>query len=64
MVSIQLTEMGEKFADETILHVFQYILLLKVRKFQKILWCLQKKSLISAPASQKWFIQEEIKALN
>ena len=35
MVSIQLTEMGEKFADETILHVFQYILLLKVRKFQK-----------------------------
>ena len=29
MVSIQLTEMGEKFADETILHVFQYIRLLK-----------------------------------
>lgn len=29
MVSIQLTEMGEKSANETILHVFQYIRLLK-----------------------------------
>ena len=29
MVSIQLTDMGEKFADEVILHVFQYICLLR-----------------------------------
>ena len=53
MVSIQLTEMGEKFADETILHVFQYILLLKVRKFQKEIVVSLIKSLISAPASKK-----------
>ena len=50
MVSIQLTEMGEKFADETILHVFQYILLLKVRKFLKGVF--KKESQISAPSSK------------